>query len=255
MIDRPSSPPAASSSGSWPRALMSSRPADSAPSSACPRRSAQRAPEAADVIADPASALNVFDFEEAAHRKVPARPLGVHGQRRRRRRDAAGKPRDLQTRAATAAPAARRHARRHACRAVRHRLQQPDFPLSDGRRAVVSCGRRIGGGPRRRRARHAAVPLHDDLDANRRGQQGARPAGLVSALRAEQMGGVRAVAATRRSGRHHSRAVDGGQHHRPQQRNLPAHAAEGSAASACRVTDPASHRAGSTRARCSRGST
>ena len=36
-----------------------------------PGASAQRAPEAVDVIADAASALNVFDFEEAAHRKVP----------------------------------------------------------------------------------------------------------------------------------------------------------------------------------------
>ena len=36
-----------------------------------PDASAQRAPEAVDVIADAASALNVFDFEEAAHRKVP----------------------------------------------------------------------------------------------------------------------------------------------------------------------------------------
>ena len=30
----------------------------------------QNAPEASDVIAEPAKALNVFDFEEAAHRKV-----------------------------------------------------------------------------------------------------------------------------------------------------------------------------------------
>ena len=30
----------------------------------------QRAPDVADVIARPADALNVFDFEEAAHRKV-----------------------------------------------------------------------------------------------------------------------------------------------------------------------------------------
>jgi isopentenyl diphosphate isomerase/L-lactate dehydrogenase-like FMN-dependent dehydrogenase len=37
-----------------------------------PDASAQRASEAVDVIADAASALNVFDFEEAAHRKVPA---------------------------------------------------------------------------------------------------------------------------------------------------------------------------------------
>jgi isopentenyl diphosphate isomerase/L-lactate dehydrogenase-like FMN-dependent dehydrogenase len=35
-----------------------------------PATSAQRAPDGADVITDPASALNVFDFEEAAHRKV-----------------------------------------------------------------------------------------------------------------------------------------------------------------------------------------
>src|ERR1700675_3627608 len=31
---------------------------------------AQSIPEASDVITDPAKALNVFDFEEAAHRKV-----------------------------------------------------------------------------------------------------------------------------------------------------------------------------------------
>jgi isopentenyl diphosphate isomerase/L-lactate dehydrogenase-like FMN-dependent dehydrogenase len=37
-----------------------------------PAASAQRSAEAVDVIADAASALNVFDFEEAAHRKVPA---------------------------------------------------------------------------------------------------------------------------------------------------------------------------------------
>jgi 4-hydroxymandelate oxidase len=37
-----------------------------------PTASAQRAGDGVDVIADPASALNVFDFEEAAHRKVPA---------------------------------------------------------------------------------------------------------------------------------------------------------------------------------------
>jgi 4-hydroxymandelate oxidase len=35
-----------------------------------PTASAQRAGDGVDVIADPASALNVFDFEEAAHRKV-----------------------------------------------------------------------------------------------------------------------------------------------------------------------------------------
>ena len=49
-----------------------------------PAASAQRAADGADVITDPASALNVFDFEEAAHRKVPDGPLGLHGQRRRR---------------------------------------------------------------------------------------------------------------------------------------------------------------------------
>src|ERR1700704_5853544 len=32
--------------------------------------SAQRAADGIDVITDPGSALNVFDFEEAAHRKV-----------------------------------------------------------------------------------------------------------------------------------------------------------------------------------------
>jgi isopentenyl diphosphate isomerase/L-lactate dehydrogenase-like FMN-dependent dehydrogenase len=37
-----------------------------------PAASAQRAPEGADVIADAASALNVFDFEPAAQRKVAA---------------------------------------------------------------------------------------------------------------------------------------------------------------------------------------
>src|ERR1700688_921861 len=31
---------------------------------------AQRAPDVSDVLTNPASALNVFDFEEAAHRKV-----------------------------------------------------------------------------------------------------------------------------------------------------------------------------------------
>ena len=37
-----------------------------------PSASAQQATAGADLLADPASALNVFDFEEAAHRKVPA---------------------------------------------------------------------------------------------------------------------------------------------------------------------------------------
>ncbi len=36
-----------------------------------PSVSAQQATAGADLLADPASALNVFDFEEAAHRKVP----------------------------------------------------------------------------------------------------------------------------------------------------------------------------------------
>src|SRR5438477_773669 len=35
-----------------------------------PAAAAQRAADAPTVITDPASALNVFDFEEAAHRKV-----------------------------------------------------------------------------------------------------------------------------------------------------------------------------------------
>jgi 4-hydroxymandelate oxidase len=35
-----------------------------------PRALAQRTPEVLDVLTNPASALNVFDFEEAAHRKV-----------------------------------------------------------------------------------------------------------------------------------------------------------------------------------------
>jgi hypothetical protein len=37
-----------------------------------PRASAQRVADGADVITNPAGALNVFDFEEAAHRKVSA---------------------------------------------------------------------------------------------------------------------------------------------------------------------------------------
>ena len=41
---------------------------------------AQHAPEIADVIADPAAALSVFDFEEAAHRKVQAGQHDLAGE-------------------------------------------------------------------------------------------------------------------------------------------------------------------------------
>jgi hypothetical protein len=44
---------------------------------------AQNTAPTADVIQSPSEALNVLDFEEAAHRKVPP-GLGLHGQRRER---------------------------------------------------------------------------------------------------------------------------------------------------------------------------
>ncbi len=41
----------------------------------------KQAPEIADVIADPKAALDVMDFEEAAHHKGDAGSLGLYGQR------------------------------------------------------------------------------------------------------------------------------------------------------------------------------
>ena len=121
-----------------------------------PAASAQQGPKPPAVITDPAHALSVFDFEEAGAPQGASGPLGVHGQRRGRRRDAAGEPRDLQTRAVAAATAARCDARRHARRSVRHDLRQPDLPVPDRRGAVVLPRGATARSPSRARRRSAA---------------------------------------------------------------------------------------------------
>ncbi|PYR18837.1 MAG: hypothetical protein DMF94_18385 [Acidobacteria bacterium] len=153
--------------------------------------------------------------------------MGVHGERRRRRPDDPRQSRRVQACAAAAAPSSRRDQGRHARRPVRHCVQQPDLPVPDGRRKVVPPGRRAGRRPCGQSARHAAVPFHRDLDRRRRCQQGSRPTGLVSALRAEILGSERAPPAARRSGRLRGDRAHRRQHHRPQQRNLPPHPSEG----------------------------
>ena len=190
---------------------------------------AQSTPAVADVIAIPAEALDVMDFEEAAHRKVHAWALGLHGQRRRRRRHAARQSRRLQARGAASAPPARRHQSGHARRAVRHHVQQPDFPVPHRRRKIVLSRGRIGRRARGQGARHAADPFDSDLDCRRRREQGARPPGLAAALRAQLLGCLRKNSAARGSRRLPGDRADRRQHHRPQQRNLSAHAPQGSA--------------------------
>ena len=103
-----------------------------------PEAAAQTGTAAADLIKDPASALNVFDFEEAAHRKVmPGHwaymASGVDDDATLR-----ANREIFKQRAASSAPAARRDTRRHARRIVRDHVQQPDIPVSDGRRTVIS---------------------------------------------------------------------------------------------------------------------
>ena len=176
------------------------------PRSAASRRfsdgtSRPRRISAADVIATPADALNVFDFEEAAHRKVlPGHwaymASGVDDDATLRanregfstcscaRGACATPPRWTCASICSARPTTARSS--SARRAAKNRF------IADG-----EAGRRARG----QGARHAAVPVHGDVDRRRRRQQGARPPGLVSALRAEHVGRLRAAAAPRRSRR------------------------------------------------------
>ena len=140
-----------------------------------PLASAQQALQGADVIADPASALNVFDFEEAAHRKVPPghwayMASGVDDDATLRANREIFKHVQLRPR------------RLHDATLVDTRVElfgtvynSPIFLCpTGGERSFHADGELAVA--RAAPARHAAVPLDDDVDADRRGQQGARPA-------------------------------------------------------------------------------
>ena len=108
-------------------------------------RCAVAAPGASDVIATPADALSVFDFEEAARRKVQPghwayMASGVDDDATLRANREGFKHVQLRPR------------RLHDPTKVDMRvdlfgthLHQPDLPLSDGRREIVSRRRRAGG--------------------------------------------------------------------------------------------------------------
>ena len=113
---------------------MSPRSAESPPSSSeapWPRIAQRGLPTSSPTRP---SALRRLRFRGGRSPQGPARPLGLHGERRRRRRHAARQSRRVQARPVAPAPPARRHQGRHARRAVRHHLQQPDLPVPDRRR-------------------------------------------------------------------------------------------------------------------------
>ena len=185
--------------------------------------------ETSDVITSPAGAFDVFDFEEAAHRKVLQAALGVHGERRRRRRDAPRQSRRFQAHRIASAPVARRHQSGHARRSVWHDVQQPDFPVPHRRREIVLPRWRIGRGAGGKSARNFAVSIHGHLDARRRREQRTRPAGLVSTVRNDLLGCERENSAARGSRGLPGRRAHGRQHHGPLQRNLSPHSRQGPA--------------------------
>src|SRR5579863_9757246 len=97
---------------------------------------AQSDPGAMGVIASPGDALSVFDFEEAAHRKV----LPGHWAYM-----ASGVDDDVTLRAnregfshlELSAPSTRRDEGGYARQSVRHHLRQSDIHLSHGRRKIL----------------------------------------------------------------------------------------------------------------------
>ena len=113
-------------------------------------------------------------------------------------------------------------------------VQQPHLHLPDRARKFFI---RTANSPWRARPRRAGRCRCFPPPPHRRGgcELGARQAGLVSALRAHRVGGMRKNRAAGGSGRVSGDRADRRQHHRPQQRNLPAHPPEGSSTRAWRA--------------------
>src|SRR5262252_6740948 len=145
---------------------------------------------AADLIADAAAALNVFDFEEVAHRKVSQAhwaymASGVDDDATLRANREIFKHVQLRPR------------RLHDATLVDTRVDlfgttynSPIFLCpTGGERSFFTDGELAVA--RAARARNIAMSFYNDLDFDRRCQQSSRPAGLVSALCAEQVGSMR----------------------------------------------------------------
>ena len=144
---------------------MSSPPAASAPSSACPALRPSARPTPSDVIADPADALNVFDFEEVAHRKVPPghwayMASGVDDDATLRANREGFK--HVQLRPRRLRDATKVDMRVDLFGTI---YNSPIFLCPTGGERSFSRGRRAGGRASGQGARHAAVPVDDDLDA------------------------------------------------------------------------------------------
>ena len=157
------------------------------------------------LIADPTQALDVFDFEPVMKAECAARAFRLHGDRRRRRNDAAGQPRGLPEIRAAAAAAGRCQQDRHERRDFRREVRQSDRDRADRQQPGLSPRR----GDRRRQGRQGRQPSADPFDGRHHLDRGrdrrARRAGLVPALHHAKMGGRRSAG---QAGRDRGRAGD-----------------------------------------------
>ena len=187
---------------------------------------AQSAPQSADVIADPKAAITVFDFEEAAHRKVTQghwayMVSGVDDDGTIRANRAAFSQVQLRPR------------RLRDATKVDMRVElfgtaynSPIFICPVGGQKAFHPEGEVAVARAAKARGTLQVSVHGNLQLGRRRQSRPRPPGLVPILCPQLLGRLRTDVAPRRSGRLHGDRSHRGQHHRSPQRNLPAHAPE-----------------------------
>ena len=140
------------------------------------------------VVEDPKDALTVFDFEETARQKVQQGHWAYM---------ASGTDDDATLRANRVAYQQVQLRPRRLRDATKVDMRTELFGeryAPHRRRTVVPHGWRSRRRTRDEGARRHADALHVDLDRSGDGKRGSRPAGVVSALCAGRMGGVRAAA-------------------------------------------------------------
>ncbi len=160
---------------------------------------AQSMQETSDVITSPAGAFDVFDFEEAAHRKVlqghwAYMASGVDDDATLRANREGFKHIELRPRRLRDATKVDMHVDLFGTT-----YNSPIFLcptggeksfFADGELSVARAAKARG---------HFAVSVHGNLDARRRGEQRTRPAGLVSTVRNDLLGRERENSAARGS--------------------------------------------------------